>query len=395
MRGCYFPIDEYEGRWSRVQDEIARRGYRVAVVWGKTGFVYERAMDLLYLANYHSTQEQEADTRLWQARSFSAVVFFGKEPPELHIDEPDPGRGIIATERVVSHLDVISGVAGALKERKVDGRVAFVGTDFLPVKYARQLENSLPEVDFVPEDDLVRRVRRIKSPRELDCVREGGAIAARGVSRLMEGLIAGKSEAESAALAAYEVIRAGGNYHAIPCCHGPYSEHFVTDPLNGYALEAPSDGDLVRGWVFGPIFQGYWLDPGRTAVCGARPTPEQRRLVEDCAGIVEGVMGAVRAGAKVKEVARLGDRLKDKAGGESGQGGEMWPYFGHGNGGMWEPPLIHVDLCDEGEIFEEAMVASAETFLYREGVGGAGFEQNYIVGKDAVEVITTAPMLWW
>ena len=391
----YFPLDEYHARWTRVRQEITRRGYDIALIWGKTGFVYERAMDVIYLANYHSTQEQEPDTRLWQARSFSALLFVGDETPELHIDEPDPRLDIIATDRVVPHLDVISGVAEALKARKIEGEVAFVGSDFLPVKYARQLEASTPGIDYVPEDDLVRRARRVKSPREHDCFREGGAIASRAVGRLMEELILGKTEAEAAAAAAYEVVRAGGTYHAIPCCHGPYTKDFVVEPLTGYSLEAPKPGDIVRGWVFGPIFQGYWLDPGRTAVCGGQPAPEQRRLIEDCAGIVEGVMAAVRAGVKVKEVARLGDRLQDAAGGVSGQGGEMWPYYGHGNGGMWEPPLIHVDLCEDDEVFEEGVVASAETFLYREGVGGAGFEQNYIVGKDGVEVITTAPMLWW
>jgi hypothetical protein len=41
------------------------------------------------------------------------------------------------------------------------------------------------------------------------------------------------------------------------------------------------------------------------------------------------------------------------------------------------------------------MVASSETFLFREGIGCAGFEQNYIVGSDGVEVITPAPMVWW
>jgi len=47
------------------------------------------------------------------------------------------------------------------------------------------------------------------------------------------------------------------------------------------------------------------------------------------------------------------------------------------------------------EVFEENMVASAETFLYRAGVGSAGIETNYIVGKEGVEVITPSPLLWW
>lgn len=31
----YFPIEEYETRWARVHDEIARRGFETAVVFGR------------------------------------------------------------------------------------------------------------------------------------------------------------------------------------------------------------------------------------------------------------------------------------------------------------------------------------------------------------------------
>jgi len=62
---------------------------------------------------------------------------------------------------------------------------------------------------------------------------------------------------------------------------------------------------------------------------------------------------------------------------------------------MWEPPFLHPELCGADEVFEENMVASAETFLYRAGVGSAGIETNDIVGKEGVEVITPSPLLWW
>jgi hypothetical protein len=33
-------------------------------------------------------------------------------------------------------------------------------------------------------------------------------------------------------------------------------------------------------WIYGPIFEGYWLDPGRTAICANRPTSAQKALLE-------------------------------------------------------------------------------------------------------------------
>ncbi len=390
-----FPLKEYEARWARVHEEMRRLGYELALVWGKSGFSYEHAMDVLYLTNYASSQEHERDQPgFWNARSFAAVILKPGEPPELHTDEAEPQEALIATDRVFGHDDVVAGVAEALKERNAS-RVVLVGENFLPAKYFRELVQGVPNVAFTIEDDLIARVRRIKSPRELDAFREGGAIATAGLNALIEALIQGETEAEAAARAAYQILRRGGAFHALPCCHGEMTRYFTIDPLTGYSRTAPEPGDLVRGWVFGPIYKGYWLDPGRSAVCQGREAPAQRRLVADCARIIEAVLGAVRAGVSVREVALLGRRLHEEAGGEPDQSGAIWPYFGHGNGSMWEPPFLHPELCGADEVFEENMVASAETFLYRAGVGSAGIETNYIVGKEGVEVITPSPLLWW
>ncbi len=70
-----FPLEEFEARWQRVHDEIARKGYEAAVVWGKTSGVYERSGDMLYLTNFYSTHSgQEPDTELWNGRSYSAAI---------------------------------------------------------------------------------------------------------------------------------------------------------------------------------------------------------------------------------------------------------------------------------------------------------------------------------
>ena len=43
----------------------------------------------------------------------------------------------------------------------------------------------------------------------------------------------------------------------------------------------------------------------------------------------------------------------------------------------------------------ENMVMSTETFMATEGVGSAGFEQNFIVTAQGTELITNNPLLWW
>jgi Xaa-Pro aminopeptidase len=392
----YFPKEEYEARWSKVYDEMDRRGFDAAVIWGRSAGTYERCGDVLYLTNFYSNHSgHELDNRLWNGRSFSAVILAERQVPELHIDEPEVRTDVIATDHVVPHLyDSISGTAEGVNARKLEGEVALVGWDFLPAKYFQQLQAATPQVEWIPADDLLRSVRRIKSPRELDCYRHAGMIASRALNKLMEGLMSGKAESEAAAAAASEVIGAGGNFHMIPVNHGDTMHYFCRSPLTGFSEDAPAPGDMVRGWVYGPIYQGYWLDPGRTAISGGDGTSERRQLIEKCAEIVDACIDAIRPGVSAVEVGRLGDAMQREAGGQVDVAGQQWPLYGHGVGLFWEPPIIGPETADPDEVFTADMTLGVEAFLAREGVGAAGFEQNIIVHEDGNELLTTTPMIW-
>lgn len=392
----YFPQEEYESRWARVHEELERRGHELAVVFGRSAGTYERSGDILYLTNFYSTHSgAEADTPLWQARGFAAAIMRPGEAPALHTDEADTPRDLVAVDRLQWHWDVIEGLAVALREAGVEGRVALVGSEFLPVKHYRRLEQLAPAIEWVPEDDLVETVRRVKSERELACYREGGEIVTAGLDALFDGLLAGRTEAEAAGAAAKEVISRGGAYHMIPVSHGDRIRYFCRNPLTGYSLDAPQEGDLVRGWVYGPIWQGYWLDPGRTTVRGLSPDDGQRELVEKCAAIVEAVIEAIRPGVPVRDVIALGDRMTEQAGGQKDQAGEMWPLYGHGVGQFWEQPWLGAEILEGVEHFEQNMVMGVEAFLAHDGVGSAGFEQNMIVTADGAELLTKTPMIFW
>jgi hypothetical protein len=48
----YFPMEEYEARWARVERSMIDRGYDVAVVWSRSGGTFDRCGDVLYPSNY-------------------------------------------------------------------------------------------------------------------------------------------------------------------------------------------------------------------------------------------------------------------------------------------------------------------------------------------------------
>jgi Xaa-Pro aminopeptidase len=291
-------------------------------------------------------------------------------------------------------MNTVQGLADLLTREGVEGRVAFVGADFFPMKYWFALQQLTPQIEWQIEDDLVREARWIKSPRELEAYREASHTVSKALTILMESLQLGKPEAEAAAAAAHEVTRRGGHIHMMPISHGKLIHYFARDPLNGFSQDAPVNGDLVRGWVYGPMFQGYWMDPGRTAVCG-RASNSQKHLVESCAKIVATLISEIKPGRSMSDLAKLGHQLVADFGGAKDQAAEQFPLFGHGLGLFFERPEIATDMGCENDVFQEGMVMGVEAFLAMPGVGSAGYEDNIIIGKDGAELLTTTPSVWW
>ncbi|MBT5434317.1 MAG: aminopeptidase P family protein [Rhodospirillaceae bacterium] len=391
-----FATGEYQARWSGVLDEMAKCGHEAALILGRGGGSYDRCGDVLYLTNYYSCASgQEVDNPLNTARSFSLVLMQPGQEPELIIDEPDPRTDLLSVGRVSGHSDPMMAAGKALAARGINGPVALVGADFLPVKYWRLIDAAAPGTRWVEDETLVQRVRRIKSPAEHERCREAGEIATRALDLLMEGLVGGVSEAEAVAEAIREIRRSGGVCQMIPVAHGQHISRWATDPFTGAGTTIPQQGDLVRGWLDSIIFQGYWLDPGRTAVAGGKPSADQKALIENCVAIVDGVIDAIRPGANVHEVALLGDRLSKQFQVGDSQMNDQWPLYGHGTGLYWEHPYIGVKMSDPSDHFDAGMVLGIEAFLHIDGVGTAAHEQNLIVHADRNEIITHSPIYWW
>ena len=396
--GAYFPKHEYEARWAAVHSVMATKGYDAAVIWGRSGGTYERHGDIVYLLNYYSNQSGQ----IWDsfhedlnAAAISAVILRPGEKPELIADEPWPRQHLIPTDRIAWDFDTIATMVASLKAHGPRGRIAISGSDFLGFKYWEQITAATPDIEWVVDDTLVSDIRIIKSPREHEAFREGGEIVTRALNAVFEALLGGKSEQEAAGVGAREVFRSGGQVHMIPISSGENIGYFTSQPIPGYSAATPEDGDLARAWVYGPMFEGYWLDPGRTTVIGLKPTNSQRHLVESTASFVEKLRRMIKPGVTVAEILALGDKLHEELGGIKDQAALKWPLYGHGNGLFWDEPVLSHGYKGKHQVIREGMVMSTETFMALEGVGSAGFEQNFIVTADGTELLTHTPLSWW
>ena len=142
----------------------------------------------------------------------------------------------------------------------IEGRVALVGDDILPGMYDRLLRRKTPQIEWHADETLLLGPQSIKSHRELEAYRTAADLVTRALNAASESLLTGHSSAEAAAQAAAILIRAGGGFHRIDIHHGSNTEHRVLSAdFYGYHTVPPANGDLVRAWIFGPIFEGYWM----------------------------------------------------------------------------------------------------------------------------------------
>ncbi|MBS0578093.1 MAG: aminopeptidase P family protein [Proteobacteria bacterium] len=400
-----FPESEYHERWERVWKAMQRRGYEWLLIWQRGAGAYDRVGDVYWLTHFimNGSGQDPASEEFGAPYTFSAVLIRQGREPELHLGLPEGEIDLsgVVCGRIVSHPEnLMHGLARYLAGAGIEGRVGLIGDDLLPGMYDRQLRRATPQIEWCSDETLLLEPQRIKSAAELEVYRRAGALVTEAMTALVTALRAGESSAEAGARAASILVRSGGGYHRIDVHHGSDAERtVVSQNLYGYDTVAPSRGELARAWIFGPILEGYWMDPGRTVTCGAEPTAVQRRLLEGTVEVVEGVMRAMRPGVTPRQLGVLAEQLARRHG--YFEHPQLRVPLGHGLSTNFIPYMIPMGPGEpdpSGTLgydlpLEAGMVMASELFLTHPGVGTAGFEQNMIVTADGCELLTRTPML--
>jgi len=158
-------------------------------------------------------------------------------------------------------------------------------------------------LDMTPVKGLVESLRLIKSPAEIELLREAAAITDAGVEAALEAIQAGAGDNDIAAAAASGCWRAGG-------------EFFNLDPIAtvGWRSGATHASHIEMKVPTGePVFleiggvRGRYVAPMmRTAVIGEPKDPDLRELASVSIAAVKTVVDAIRPGVAAADVARKG-----------------------------------------------------------------------------------------
>ncbi|HTW27748.1 MAG TPA: Xaa-Pro peptidase family protein [Acetobacteraceae bacterium] len=389
---------EYADRQQRFAAALRGAGLDGALVVSRGGATADRYGDVLYLSGHYQHYSYLPDAPgLFSARAHTAVAISARGDAVLCVSVPEFDRTRLAVDDIRHGPRFVETVAQALADLGLAGRtLALVGADVLPANQWQALRLIAPEITWREEDELLAKLRRVKSATEQALVREAARIHRQATTRLIERLRPGVTEAEAMAAFVAEATSAGAGIYFTTMSSGEATAMWASTPQPGFSRRALATGDLVR-FDTGIVVAGYLSDFGRAVTIGP-PGEGQRHLLQTLHGGLDAAIAAVRPGASVRAVVAAGEAALADAGvrpaGQAGDGiASSFPvHWGHGLGLGWERPWM--TEAEELTIVP-GMVLAIERALTLPGVGTAAAEQNLLVGTDGVALLTAGPDGRW
>ncbi|MGI2326603.1 M24 family metallopeptidase [Planococcus sp. YIM B11945] len=243
------------------------------------------------------------------------------------------------------------------------------------VQYKEKLEAELK-----PVSGLIEKIRMIKTPEEVEVLKQAAKIADAAYEHICGFIRAGRTELEvsneleffmrqqGATSSSFDIIVASGTRSALP--HGVATDKVI------------EQGDMVT-LDFGALYNGYISDITRTVAVG-EPSEELKeiyQIVLDSQVLAVEKIGPGMSGIEADAIAR--DHIKSKGYGEA---------FGHSTGhGIGLEVHEGPGLSFKSEtVLEPGMAVTVEPGIYVPGVGGVRIEDDILITESGNERLTNS-----
>ncbi|RLB29317.1 MAG: aminopeptidase P family protein [Deltaproteobacteria bacterium] len=388
----YTPLKEIERRISRLREAMETQGMDALLVVQK--------MDLYYLSG--TTQ----DSTLFIPLEGRPLLLVRRELERAEIESP--------LEEVVA-LTSMRELPALIREHW--GRLPHtlgLELDVLPVRDYTKYGDLFKGSRLMDASSLIRDVRRIKSPFEIELMRGAGDIGRKTFQRGKEILKDGMTEIEFGGH--LETVAKGYGHEGLlrvrSLNYEAYTWHVLSGPSGGIVSQSDSPmgglglspafpvGASLRAMRahepilvdFGICYHGYQADETRMFSIG-KMNKKFIDAYQACREIHDAVLEETRPGADCEAIFLNSLRLAKRLGyGDSylGPPGLQTRFIGHGIGlELNEPPFLA-----QGHSYplEEGMTFAVEPKIVFPGEGSVGIENTLVVTKDGYEILTPLEM---
>jgi ectoine hydrolase len=295
-----FPDDEYAKRLEKTRMRMAEAAFDALLVTDPA--------NMNYLTGYDA----------WSFYVPQAVIVPLKAEPPIWVGRGMDAQSAILTtvlpkENILSYADdyiespvkhAMQHVAGVLEQRGfARTRIGYEGNAyFFTARNLQVLTESLPTARFVDADLLVNWVRTVKSPREIDVMRQAARIVENVMRVAIDAVSVGTRQCDAAALISEAQIRGtkefGGDAPANP--PSILSAENAATPHASWS-DQPFRRDTATCLELSGCRLRYHCAMSRTVYLG-KPPDEMRRLAAATADGMQAALATVKPGALCQDI---------------------------------------------------------------------------------------------
>jgi Xaa-Pro aminopeptidase len=341
-------------------------------------------IDILIVGREGNARYASGAPRLWTAgsRAFGPGCVVVRATGSVHLlstwDEgvPDdiPHENLYGiTFNTMNFVTVLQGIEGAASAR-------MVATDGLTPGFAQLLPMAFPSAELVDGEPMMRRVRSIKTPEEVDAVCASVGIAERALAAAEAALVPGVTERQLTGVFMEAMASEGITTPASQDVAWTTSrEH----PWHRASRDTPiRPGDLVA-FDAGVVCNGYSGEIGRTFSVGDNCSPD-RNLVRRWDELWDRLIDACRAGTPL---VTLLDAYE-------AEGLPPPPVpVARGLGLGFDQPLATHKLPRTAaeQRLQPGMVLALTAYVWKEGVGAIYGEEPLVITATGPDLLSTIP----
>jgi len=373
------PREEFRDRIVRVRKELAAHGLDALLTFGNEA----EPQFVRYLSDYWPAFETAGvlipvegepiliigPESLTYAQSRSRIEKIRKVLEYRESAEPEyPG---VPLDTFASLFDEISGGKGVK-------RLGVAGYPITTVPVYKALQEAMADGELVRADDILVKMRMVKSENELELMRQAFRISEKAIEAVLNSMKPGMTELEVVGIAQEAIYRHGAEYegHPLYVLSGRNSANAIGRPTN----KVLEEGEVIQ-LNLGARVGGYSSSVGRPVCLGHMPD-DVRALLQVGLDAANKTMEIMRTGVQGKDVAlQIEDFVAARGYGDA-------ILYGPCHGiGLMECEHPWMETNSEYEL-QENYTFQVDSFLYTQNYG-ARWEDGVRVTKDGVEQLSS------
>jgi Xaa-Pro dipeptidase len=298
----------------------------------------------------------------------------------FHVDKADlpltaPDARLLELFDQPDEKEAVGALVKALKAEGLDKSTLAIDELGLMPGHWERLQQELPNAKLVPAMKLLREIRAVKTPQEIERLRRIATITEESVDAALKLARPGITELEMARTFHATTVQADAT--PVLGCLGFGTRSAMP---NVYPSETKlKQGDVIR-FDAGGRYRNYRADLARIAILG-EPDDKTKAYHKALHNGVIAAFEAIRPGVRASEVYEAAMNATRK----SGIPHYSRSHVGHGIGldGYDMPDLIP----GNDQIIEEGMVMCVETPYYEFGWCGLQVENTVVVRRTGIELL--------